>query len=198
MNEVLDALEALGSTFWLTEGTLIGLLRHGRNDSAATGRVVDHDVDVMIEMDGQEDWESIARTVRRFLEERGWSRATLGSTSRATGARADRLRIWRRGRGFARTKCDIHSYVADRGREIALSHGDADSYPFQRWGGFLPLALVELLRRCRCYERTAPVSKRPPGDPSRLERRRVRPPVPGDPTEDGGASRRDLACTGRC
>lgn len=71
------------------------------------------------------------------------------------------MRIWRRGPAFARTRCDIHSYVADRVRGVAWSHGDAESYPFQRWAGFAPLGLIEPLRSCCCYERAAPAPNRP-------------------------------------
>ena len=70
INDVLDALDVVGVTDWLTEGTLIGLLRYGRNDNPATRRSVDHDVDVMVEVVSPVERDRLA--VELSGHRRGW------------------------------------------------------------------------------------------------------------------------------
>jgi hypothetical protein len=161
IHDVLEVLESVGAPYWVTEGTLIELLRYGRNHPPETGRAVDHDVDAMVEVRAPEAWPPLATAIGSELAVRGWIVEPLGSTSSQAGARRDRLRAWRRGDRWTCTRCDLHGYVAEPSRGIAWSHAEAVSYPFQHWGGFVPLEMIHPLGMCRCYERTASVPHRP-------------------------------------
>jgi hypothetical protein len=161
INDVLRALDIVEVTYWVTEGTLIGLLRYGRNDHPATRRSVDHDVDVMVEVASPAEWERVAVELSHHLGAAGWSDFQMMTTSLDAAGRRDKLRGWLRGTRFSRTRCDIHSYVVDEERFVAISHDRGVCYPFQRWSGRLPLSLVHPLGRVRCYQRAAPAPRRP-------------------------------------
>jgi hypothetical protein len=161
IHDVLEILDVLALTYWVTEGTLIELLRFGRNHPPESGRYVDHDVDAMIELDRLDDWLPVAAQIATMLSRRGWIPEPLLSTASNSGARRDWLRCWLRGRRWTVTRCDLHSYVADRASGIAWVHEDGVGYPFQRWGGAVPLDLIHPMGRCLCYERTAPAPCRP-------------------------------------
>jgi hypothetical protein len=158
---VLDALDRREATYWVTEGTLIGLLRYGRNDHLATGRTVDHDVDIMVELSSLAEWDDLSDTLSHDLAEAGWRDFRMMTTAPHIPGRRDKLQGWLRGARCARTRCDIHSYVVDEGRTVGISHDSGRCYPFQRWDGRLPLHLVHPLGTVRCYDRAAPAPRRP-------------------------------------
>src|SRR5262249_20962311 len=160
IHEVLDVLDSIGRPYWMCEGTLIALLRYGRNDPSPRSPSVDHDVDAMVEVDSRDDWRRIAAEIGGRLEGRGWYGTTVSSTSERPGARLDKIRCWRRGKHWARTRCDIHSYFVDSTRAVVTSHDDPQSYPFQRWNGAMPLDLVYPLRVAQCYSSVAPAPNR--------------------------------------
>lgn len=157
---VLAALERHQATYWVTEGTLIGLLRYGRNDHIATGRTVDHDVDIMVEVSSLAEWENLSFTLSRDLASAGWRNFRLMTTAPEIPGRRDKLQGWLRGARYSRTRCDIHSYIVDVARTVGISHDVPWCYPFQRWNGRLPLELVHPLGTVRCYDRAAPAPRR--------------------------------------
>jgi hypothetical protein len=161
MRDVVESCEAAGATFWFTEGTLIWMLRYGRNDPSGIRDVVDDDVDLMIETATHEEWLARSEELWARLRERGWRHRTRSSTSRARGARPDKMQVWLRGPRLHRLNADVHSYLRDEAAGVAISHGDAHSYPFQRWGGRLPLGLVHPLAAALCYGRPVPCPNRP-------------------------------------
>jgi hypothetical protein len=100
INDVLRALDIVEVTYWVTEGTLIGLLRYGRNDHPATRRSVDHDVDVMVEVASPAEWERVAVELSHHLGAAGWSDFQMMTTSLDAAGRRDKLRGWLRGTRF--------------------------------------------------------------------------------------------------
>lgn len=161
VRDVVEACEQAGATFWFTEGTLIWMLRYGRNETQALRDVVDDDVDLMIETASHAEWIARSEELWSRLRERGWRRRTRSSTSKARGARPDKMQVWLRGRRLHRLNADIHSYLRDLSAGVAVSHGDAHSYPFQHWGGRLPLELIHPLATALCYGRPVPCPNRP-------------------------------------
>jgi hypothetical protein len=165
--DVLAACERSGAPFWFTEGTLIGLLRHGRNDVPELANPTDDDVDVMVETGAHEAWLEVSEGVRRDLLSRGWSdSAPWGSrlsTSRSPGARQDKLKLRLLDPGNPRvwTHVDFHSYLLRPGASFAESHGTPDEYPFEHWAGRMPVTLIHPMRQCACHGRTAPCVRDP-------------------------------------
>jgi hypothetical protein len=161
VRDVVEACEASGAPFWFTEGTLIWMLRYGCNEARELRDLVDDDVDVMFETASHEEWIARSDEVWARLRERGWSRRTRRSTSSRPGARPDKMQVWLHGPGLHRVHADVHSYLRDASAGVAVSHGDAQSYPFQRWGGRLPLDFIHPLATALCYGRPVPCANRP-------------------------------------
>jgi hypothetical protein len=158
--EALGVLDGASRIYWVAEGTLIALLRFGRNGHPRRGRVVDEDIDVMIEVSGQDEWVDVAAGLRDRLRTVGWYGAEMLSTAPEIGGRLDLLRCWRRGHG-ALTRLDVHSYWVDVAAATATVHGAPSAFPFQTWGGAMPIGLIHPLRSVRCYTRAAPCPNRP-------------------------------------
>lgn len=153
--DVCDVMEAVGATYWFTEGTLIALLRYGKNEPE-----VDDDIDIMVEARDHEHWLQIAEAVRRGLAARGWTWGKIYPTYHKPGARADKMQCHFTKYG-CRTHLDLHSYFLDKEKKAVFSHGTGDSYPFQFWGGYCPETLIYPLAKCLCYGRSVPCPNRP-------------------------------------
>ncbi len=160
VHDTLDVMEEVGVTFWLTEGTLIWALRYGTNHPTDIEDVVDDDVDVMVEVASEAHWQTLSDRITRLLLERGWCGANRRSTSPVKGMRVDKLQIFKPGMPFQRTHVDLHSYIRDDERRVALSHGDPSAYPFQAWHGAMPLDLIHPMVVCACYGRSVPCPRR--------------------------------------
>jgi hypothetical protein len=154
--EVVEVLETAGVTYFFVEGTLIWQLRYGTNHPDDIDDVVDDDIDVMIEVATAEEWERASEDIARRLEALGWTGRNRRSTSKQTGRRIDKLQLFRRGLPLQTTHVDLHSYVRDEERGVGVAHGDVSAYPFQRWGGSLPLSLVHPMGKGACYGRQIP------------------------------------------
>ncbi|CAE8625722.1 unnamed protein product [Polarella glacialis] len=75
--DVAKVLGGLGVEWWPCRGTLIALLRHGgRSGRLSRGLVdvVERDIDVMLGVHDEEDWEQTGRAIERGLLEAGWDR----------------------------------------------------------------------------------------------------------------------------
>ena len=82
--EVAEVLEALEAEWWPCRGTLIALLRHGaRSGPLSSGKVdvVDTDIDLMVGVQSEEDFDQLGRSVEARLLQRGWDRCWTKSSA---------------------------------------------------------------------------------------------------------------------
>ncbi len=164
--DVLAACAAADLTVFAIEGTLIGLLRYGRNGLPGVQPWVDDDVDLMSVTATPDEWITKSAAVRTTLLARGWTdsmrRTSWMSTADQPGTRTDKLKL-RLFSGHPRiwTHLDLHNCVSPPDGTHLISHDLPDAYPFQTWQGRLPRDLVFPLRQARCYAQTAPVPQQP-------------------------------------
>ena len=169
--EVTDVLEAVSQQqeidFWPTEGSLVGLLRYGGlSGYLGEGRMdlVDNDIDFMIGVQSDRDWNVLLPTLITTLTEKGWEGCVVSSTAQhLPSSRRDRLRCFKGGFSYRYlVKVDIHSFIVVKKDSIGFNHRwfDADTqqwnyggYPFDAWDGRLPLHLLYPFSRCKCYDR---------------------------------------------
>lgn len=77
LDDVAAVLGALDVEWWPCRGTLIALLRHGRRSGLLSGGlldVVERDIDVMLGVQDEADWQWIGEAIERKLREKGWDR----------------------------------------------------------------------------------------------------------------------------
>jgi hypothetical protein len=152
--DVVDVCEEVGSPYWFTEGTLIGLLRYGANCHESREQSVDDDIDVMVEVQDQEAWIKTKKLLIAGLEKRGWGGFYERTTSSAKKGRIDKMQMWKRAGRNIVTHVDFHSYFANK--KFAHSHAEPNSYPFQHWGDKLPISMLYPIKKCLCYGREVP------------------------------------------
>lgn len=155
-HEVIDICEELGVTFWITEGTLIGALRYGCNHPEDIDDIIDDDIDIMIEVESHKAWMNLAEKISRKLALVDWKCSVPYSTSQTKGARPDKLQCRKCKSWTRRTHVDFHSYLVDQERGGGYTHEEDNTYPFQRWGGYVPLELIMPLKSCLYYDRKIP------------------------------------------
>ena len=86
LKEVAEVFQGLKIEWWPCRGTLIALLRHGaRSGRLAGGKVdmVDRDIDVMLGVDSEEDFEQKGKLIEAELLSKGWDRCWTKSSVQA-------------------------------------------------------------------------------------------------------------------
>lgn len=155
IRDIVEVCEELKVVYWFTEGTLIGLLRYGANHHESRELSVDDDIDVMIEVANHEDWIRVKEQIRHVLEQKGWTNVYERTTSSSKKGRVDKIQLWMYKFGSF-THVDFHSYFVDPQKEVAFSHKEPNSYPFQYWQGNLPVEFIHPFKRASCYGLVVP------------------------------------------
>lgn len=117
--EVASVLGGLGLEWWPCRGTLIALLRHGwRSGNLSRGLVdvVERDIDVMLGVDTEAAWPSLAAEIERQLRVLGWDQCWAKSSAEFESSLRDTLRrdllyCIRTSPGYM--LLDITSYIKD-------------------------------------------------------------------------------------
>lgn len=147
--ELYTSLNDMGVEWWPTEGTLIGILRWGKNFGKLDDGVIasDTDIDVMVRVKDQDQWESIkTELVTRFSNKTLWRGC---KNYKINGINAKFTCYTHYSFGW---KCwkntdvhtDIHCYMVDEELNKAYLdkkclNGECKKiYPFQNWGGTAP------------------------------------------------------------
>jgi len=177
--EVSETLETvsrlLEADFWPVEGSLVGILRYGAtNGDLGEGKfdMVDDDIDFMVGVKTETDWIVLVPRLLASLTSKGWADCVLSSTEQhLESRRMDRLRCFKGGL-LSRflIKVDLHSCIVMKEDGVAFNHKWVDKetgqlsyggYPFEAWGGLLPLNLIYPLNRCKCYNRVLSCPNKP-------------------------------------
>lgn len=139
--EVFRLLTSLGVEWWPTEGTLIGILRYGSNfarkDLSFAPLGTDSDIDIMVRVDDDQDWEDLRSTIKEKLNLVGWATcqnlgvegSNDGKLTCATFHTVDsKLYI-------EPLHLDLHRYIVDSTENLAfMTRTKTRGYPFQYWG----------------------------------------------------------------
>ena len=184
LNALADAaavLEALGLEWWVARGTLVALLRHGkRSGQLSQGRldVVDHDVDIMVGLPSEGDWQHIGFAIQQGLVERGWQYCMEWASPRGTNnsefsvadahAVADVLMCYRKNPTLS---LDLSTYITEGSivyaQKYCIKRGDGAGcwYPhegtFYQGHGKLRAAAIRPLGRCKAGSGSVPCPRKP-------------------------------------
>jgi hypothetical protein len=183
--DVLDIFEDIqkrepGVILYPTEGILIGGLRFGSiHGSLGHGQVnvVDDDIDFMVGVESEEQWERVATEVEhRLVHERDWydcwpRKRTAEDFDPDTYDKlrcnfiAPKLRtLWRH-----RLHLDAHRFIIDKEKKLLYSHRVFDSngkpmyggYPYEWWDGILPWDVLFPLSKCEIFGRAMACPNKP-------------------------------------
>lgn len=193
MDEVAEVFGSMALEWWPCRGTLIAFLRHGsRSGPLSRGLVdvVERDIDVMIGVADEDEWEYVGKNIELELKALGWSRcwtkasAELGSRLQFV-VRKDILYCVRLEPVYM--MLDITSYITgtsepyvfvhrvcgpaaekpDDGRQtrvLAAGPGCAvagDIGPLRYGGGVLGKGSIHPLARCRARSIAVPCPRQP-------------------------------------
>jgi len=139
--EVFRLLNSLGVEWWPTEGTLIGILRYGNNfardDLSFAPLGTDTDIDVMVRVDDDQDWEDLRSTIKKRLSLAGWAACqTLGIEGCSDGKFTCSTFYTVNSKSWIEPlHLDLHRYMVDSSDNLAfMTRTKTRGYPFQYWG----------------------------------------------------------------
>ncbi|CAJ1384290.1 unnamed protein product [Effrenium voratum] len=183
LQDVADVLGALSLEWWPCRGTLIALLRHGaRSGSLSRGLVdvVERDIDLMIGVSSEADWQPTGRAIEAQLLKKGWDRCWTKSSAKfgsdwQFAARRDLLYCVRTRPAYM--MLDVTSYITSEEGYVyvhRLCKPDGASGasgasachvprlgPLQGADGSLPKAAIYPLKRCLAKDQAVPCPSRP-------------------------------------
>ena len=141
IKEVFRLLSSIGVEWWPTEGTLIGILRYGHNfardDLSFAPLGTDSDIDIMVRVDDDQDWDDLRSTIKEMLSLAGWARCqTLGVEGCSNGKfTCSKFHILNTKTRAEPLHLDLHRYMVDSSHNLAsMTRTKTRGYPFQYWG----------------------------------------------------------------
>jgi len=131
--------------WWPAEGTLIGILRYGKNfenlpDFGPIG--TDTDIDIFVRADTDDEWLNICTKVVEALQNVCFTHSSTSGTNVLNKCciETDKFLILDHYPYFEKLHIDMHRYIVNEENNTAscTTHYTENSYPFQKWGGAVP------------------------------------------------------------
>lgn len=154
LEELVDVLQELGVGSVPIQGTLIALLRYGTFPAGRLGKgkwdVVDNDGELMVILEGAQTLAGVLGRISAALEARGWP-PCLNPHDRKGVCLSLRHAV----------PCKLELYFVRRDDTAGVMYAErkcwttgrpceySPVFPFQVWGGRLPLGIIFPLRPCR-------------------------------------------------
>lgn len=152
---VFSELNDMKREWWPTEGTLLGIIRWGDNFGSLEEGIIatDVDIDLMIRVDDDEDWEQVRNELsNRLLKKIGWTHCKLRKVNGIAKSKKPKLTCYTP--HYFGSLCgpdsgihvDIHRYMVNEKSNTIFTDYECDGnphkcknkYPFQAWGGTAP------------------------------------------------------------
>ena len=136
---IFQILISTGKEWWPTQGTAIGILRYGQNFDLSSYSFspigTDTDIDVMIRVDDDVEWEELKRTLEEEFNTLFASHFTHCNTPRKSAEQDDYLKCWTNYNiGGEIIHSDITRYQVNEEDNYAfVTQSETLQYPFQKW-----------------------------------------------------------------
>eukprot|EP01083_Nonionella_stella_P163160 536210_1 len=145
--EVIDVVEATGLEHFVTEGTLLGLLRYGASEGVFPGQkcnFLDNDFDIMIRVESKSHFHDVVRPlITQQLVKKGWLHCLNRHADKLTCYR-EKVLGWR---------VDFYSFYEKDGKLRHFEMADPFGEEFWKKEWPPPQELIYPLKECLAYGR---------------------------------------------
>jgi len=155
--DIIDCLNSLNIKWFFIEGTLISVLRYGQTSYKLNNRfnTPDRDIDVMIIIKNQKEWEEIQKKIiNTLINKNKWRKFYKTHTPRNKSMpprRQDKLVMYS-GKKYKNIEihCDIHTMIEDNNYFYVHKHhlDGTNEWPFGKWGGYISKDIIYPFKKC--------------------------------------------------